>query len=441
MRSLSLKIFLWFWATAIATALAIGVTFFAGPNNVPSRWHAMMVDTARYAGDVAAASGTVKPPSCLFSAGGAVTGDHCAIFNEVVERLRSNPSANSGFRVVRGMVRIAVAEPGNRIFATELPAGPPATLFADRGTIFLRFGVAIFVPGIICFLLARYLTRPILKLREASQQLASGDLSTRAAAGLERRHDELGALVHDFNTMADRVEHLISTQRQLMYDVSHEIRSPLSRLNVALDIARERHGDQPAFEYMQRDIHRLNEMMERLLTVARLDTSSAPVAMAPVNLTHLTSEIVRDADFEARDRDRLVRMTAAGDYFVRGNPELLRSAIENVIRNAALYTAPATPVEVELHSTGTGVLVSIRDHGPGVPDSELTNIFRPFYRIADARDRQSGGAGLGLAIADRIIRLHEGMVQAANRTTGGLEVDISLPALLPSSYDGACTDS
>ena len=266
MRSLSLKIFLWFWATAVATGLAIGLTFFAGPDNVPSRWHAMMVDTARFAGDVAASSGTVQSPSCLFTPGGAVAaGNDCAIFSEVVERLRRNPSANSELRVVRGVVRIAIPVRGNQIFATELPAGPPATLFAGRGTIFLRFAVALLVSGIVCYLLARYLTGPILKLREASQQLASGQLSTRAAAGMELRNDELGALVRDFNTMADRVEHLISTQRQLMYDVSHEVRSPLSRLNVALDIARERH-DELAFEYMQRDIQRLNQMMERLLT-------------------------------------------------------------------------------------------------------------------------------------------------------------------------------
>jgi two-component system sensor histidine kinase CpxA len=280
-------------------------------------------------------------------------------------------------------------------------------------------------------LLTRYLTTPILRLREASQKLATGDLSTRAAASIERRHDELGDLVRDFNAMASRIEELVSRQRQLISDVSHELRSPLARLNVALDLGRERKGNDPAFDHMEQDIGLLDEMIGRLLTIARLDTVSAPIPMVPVNLTELVSQIVRDADFESREHDGGLKLTTNEQCFVRGNSELLHSAIENVVRNAIRYTAPGTSVEVllgsECNSSASSVRLTVRDYGPGVPESELGNIFQPFYRVADARDRQSGGAGLGLAIADRIIRIHGGTIRAENAAQRGLQVEILLP--------------
>jgi two-component system, OmpR family, sensor histidine kinase CpxA len=268
-------------------------------------------------------------------------------------------------------------------------------------------------------------------LREASRQLATGELNTRAASGMERRHDELGDLVRDFNTMADHIEQLISRQRQLIYDISHEVRSPLARLNVALDLARDRKGSDPAFDRMDQDIQSLGDMMGRLLMVARLDTSAEPVNMSDVNLTEIVSQVVDDAHFEAQERSCSVLLSADEGCFVHGNEELLHSAIENLVRNAVRYTASCTSVEVQLRgSRDTGApqaLLSVRDYGPGVPESELTNIFRPFYRIADARDRQSGGTGLGLAIADRVVRLHGGTIRADNAGEHGLQIRISLP--------------
>jgi two-component system sensor histidine kinase CpxA len=188
---------------------------------------------------------------------------------------------------------------------------------------------------------------------------------------------------------------------------------------------------------MEQDIERLNEMIERLLTIARLDTPTAAVHMRSVNLTELVSEVVCDADFESRERDGVVRLTPAAEYFVQGNAELLRSAIENVIRNAIRYTAAGTSIEITLGRRETEVTpfvwLTIRDYGPGVPESELASIFQPFYRVADARDRQSGGTGLGLAIADRVVRIHGGTIRAVNATPQGLLVEIFLPQLAPSS--------
>ncbi|HMD22382.1 MAG TPA: ATP-binding protein, partial [Alloacidobacterium sp.] len=246
------------------------------------------------------------------------------------------------------------------------------------------------------------------------------------------RNDELGLLVRDFNAMAGRIEELISRQQQLIYDISHELRSPLARLNVALDLGRERKGSDSAFDHMEQDIDCMSEMIGRMLTVAKLDTSSTEVQMTRVDLGELASRVVRSAEFELRERDNAVRFTMREECFVHGNAELLQSAIENIIRNAVRYTSSDASVEVQLqHVEKVGdsfILLSVRDYGTGVPGAELSNIFRPFYRVANDRDRQSGGAGLGLAIADRVIRVHRGTIHAQNASPHGLRVDILLPA-------------
>jgi two-component system sensor histidine kinase CpxA len=374
--------------------------------------------------------------ACLFDlTGSPISGKNCGVFKDMVSRVTA--SSTSAFSMRFGIMRVALrlkgSNGGNYIFATELPAGPRAVFGIHRASILLQWSIALSVSGFICYLLTQYLTAPILRLREASQQLAAGDLSTRAAAGIERRHDELGDLVRDFNAMAARIEELVSRQRQLISDVSHELRSPLARLNVALDLGRERKGNDPAFDHMEQDIGLLDDMIGRLLTIARLDTSAAPVPMTPVDLTGLVSQIVSNANFESHERKSDVRLTARGQYFVQGNSELLHSAIENLVRNAIRYTEPSTSVEVLLEtgrrSNASLVHLVVRDYGPGVPESELVNIFQPFYRVADARDRQSGGAGLGLAIAERIVRIHSGTIRAENAKPRGLEVEILLPHL------------
>ena len=453
MRSLFLKIFLWFWATLIATGISLVLTFIFGPRSVPLQWHAILMDAAHSSGaivvseaerggDSAAAAyigwleGETHLKTCLFDiAGGLVAGRDCGSFQSMTSRVTAaKPSA---FSMRYGIARVAMRLKGSNgheyIFATELPAGPRAALGLNRTTIALQWGVALLVSGLICYLLTRYLTAPILRLREASQQLAAGDLSTRAAAVIERRHDELGDLVRDFDAMASRIEELVSRQRQLISDVSHELRSPLARLYVALDLGRERKGDDPAFDHIEKDIGILNEMIGRLLTVARLDTSAPPVPMVPVDLTEIVSQIVRDADFESRERNGSVELTAHEEFHVQGNATLLQSAIENLVRNAIAYTEPGTSVEVllqpERRSNESFVRFTVRDYGPGVPESELVNIFQPFYRVSDARDRGSGGVGLGLAIADRAIRIHGGTIRAENVAPRGLQVEIVLPRL------------
>lgn len=448
-QSLFLKIFLWFWATAIITGIALVITFIFGPGRVPSRWHASLRDTARSIGMIAlselerggvpAASSYIRRyerdtrlRACLFDLNGnALAGQDCETFSGI--RSRAFRSRSPQFGVNYGLVRVALVLPGSGghdyVFATELPAGPRAAFGMDTAAVILRFAVAFSVSGFICYLLTLYLTGPILRLREAAQQLAGGKLRTRAAASIERRGDELGALGRDFNTMATRMEELISRQRQLIFDVSHELRSPLARLNVALDLARGGKAGNLPFEHMESDLLRLNEMIGRLLTIARLDTAEKPIEMTSVDMTDLVGQIADDARFEAQKRNVVVNMAAAEKYQVYGNAELLRSAIENVLRNAIRYTAAGTSVDVSLGTRDRSkVLVVIHDHGKGVPETDLQRIFEPFYRVAEARDRESGGVGLGLAIADRVLRIHGGAIRAENVQPAGLQVVIEIPA-------------
>jgi two-component system sensor histidine kinase CpxA len=289
----------------------------------------------------------------------------------------------------------------------------------------LAWAAALLVSGAICFALTRYLTTPVLRLRAAARRLAAGELTARAGDTPPRR-DEIGELVRDFNFMAERVEALVTSQRQLISDISHELRSPLARINATVGIARQRLGQNAVFDRLEHDAERLNEMLGRLLTLARLEMTAASPEMRRLGLRALVADIVSDAEWEARERGCRVDLLPGSECTIEANPDLLRSAVENVIRNAVRYTAPGTAVEVRL-DCGTGenadaATITVSDRGPGVPDAELSNIFRPFHRVADARDRESGGVGLGLAIADRVARAHGGGIHAENRAGGGLEV-------------------
>jgi len=296
----------------------------------------------------------------------------------------------------------------------------------------------VLVAGIGCFALARYLTSPVRRLKHAARQLAAGDFSARAGPKLASRRDEIGELGRDFDRMADRIESLLTSQKRLLQDVSHELRSPLARLNVALELAARDAGPaaSPALARVGLEAQRLNDLIGQLLTLVRLERGSAQLTMPTVDLCALVEEVAADADFEASALNRHVRVVRCDPCTVNGSSELLRSAIENVMRNGVRYTADATEVEVSLSASPSAVVeggpaiaavLEVRDHGPGIPEESLTRIFQPFYRVSDARDRGSGGSGLGLAITERAIRLHDGTVEASNAADGGLIVRIKLP--------------
>lgn len=295
--------------------------------------------------------------------------------------------------------------------------------------------VSFFVGGLVCLGLAWHLTAPVRRLRAAVQQFAGGELTARVWAG--RGGDEITALGRDFDIMAERIEGLMTAQRQLLRDISHELRSPLTRLNVALDLVMQRSGPEVkgVLDRIEREAVRLNDLIGQLLTLTKISTGGDLMLRGPVSLTRLVREIAADADFEAHMQHRSVRAVAEDELIIQGVEEILRQGIENVVRNAVRYTAEQTQVDITVSRrsgrSGDEVVIRVRDHGPGVPQSALSQLFLPFYRVADARDRQSGGTGIGLAITERAVHLHNGTVTAVNAQDGGLIVDIVLPITVP----------
>ncbi len=266
-----------------------------------------------------------------------------------------------------------------------------------------------------------------------TQQLAGGDLSARVGGGLVQRKNEVADLGRDVDLMAERIESLVGAHQRLIRDVSHELRSPLARLNVALELARQSAGTAHSapFDRIERESDRLNELIGQLLMLTKLESESGMNQRASLDLAPLITEIAQDVDFEAGSSDRRVTATVSGPLMIDGNRELLRQAVENLVRNAARYTAAGTAVEISLcrkESDGRSwAHIEVRDQGPGVPESELQDIFRPFYRVNDARERQSGGAGVGLAISERAVQLHGGSLRAFNAPGGGLIMEMELP--------------
>ncbi len=308
--------------------------------------------------------------------------------------------------------------------------GTPPSLFWGSTLAYMRLGGLLLTGVILCWMLALYLTSPIRKLREATNKFAGGDLTTRVAEKVGRRRDEISDLARDFDSMAERIESLVMSQQRLNRDISHELRSPLARMNVALEMARQRATPEtmPQLTRIENESFRLNEMISRLLTLSKLETGSQDFDRHELNLKGLVEQIASDADFEAKARNRSVRVVRADDCRVIGSENLLHSAIENILRNAVRYTKEGTAVEVSLSNGNGRAVVTIADHGEGVPEVELKNLFKPFYRVEEARDRGSGGTGLGLAIAEQAVKLHKGTISAKN-TADGLEVEIVLAAM------------
>ncbi|SEM49155.1 two-component system, OmpR family, sensor histidine kinase CpxA [Syntrophus gentianae] len=345
-------------------------------------------------------------------------------------------AAGRHFEEERNWQRVRVKGPEGELSAlvAQTPGRPPLPPGGpDSWTmVAMRLLVVLMVSGLVCYLLARYLTSPILKLGTAARQLAAGDLSVRVAPSIGRRKDEIALLALDFDGMAERIESLLNSQRKLLRDISHELRSPLARLNVALELCRK--GSKAELERflvrIGRESDRLNEMIGHLLTLSRVESGIATLEKKRIDLTKLLREIAEDSDFEAQGLGRGVTLDAQPACFVEGDEELLRQAIGNVARNAVRYTQEGSDVEISLGPAdppGRKVVVIVRDHGPGVPEEALPHLFTPFYRVSDSRERETGGTGLGLAISESAVRLHGGTILAANAPGGGLIVEIVLP--------------
>jgi two-component system sensor histidine kinase CpxA len=460
MKSLFLKIFLSFWgALALFVVLAILVTQVFRPRS--SSWESLLAASLNESVAAYEEGGTPKLREYMQE---LEKTQHVRVFlfNENMEELSHRGAPEWAVRVAGGGPRVphegfifpapppvlrdsrASADGLHQYTFVLAPPPGPRLFLGPRGLPLPGLIILVISSGLVCYVLAWVLTMPVVRLRAATRKLADGDLTARAGAPNLRRRDEVAGLMRDFDTMAERMENLMKAQSRLLNDISHELRSPLARLNVALGLARQRSGPDAAtmLERIELEASRLNELIGRLLTLARLEDGEKSVPPTPVFLDEIVESVTEDAEFEAQARHCHVRSEIpAGNWAVRGEPSLLHSAIENVVRNAIRYTREGTTVEIHLRRVnspnGSEAVVSVTDCGSGVPTDALEKLFQPFYRLDDDRGRQTGGVGLGLAITERAVRFHGGCVAAFNRAEGGLLVEIHLPLAVSGSDNSA----
>ncbi|MGA8761657.1 MAG: ATP-binding protein [Candidatus Sulfotelmatobacter sp.] len=450
MKSLFLKIFLSFWlAFALFLVLAIVVTLAFRPQRMAT-WETLRSSVLNEAVNEYEQGGENQLRKYL---DGLQQTQHVRafLFDEHGIEISRRGAPDWAFRVAAGgrpvpkegivipaptvLRETRASSDGKHRFTLVLGLPPgPRVFFGPRGLPIPGLIIAVISSGLVCYLLAWLLTKPIVRLRAATRQLAAGDLAARSGAPASGRRDEVAGLMRDFDGMAERLQSLVEAQSRLLNDISHELRSPLARLNVALGLARQRSGPESAamLERIELEASRLNELIGRLLTLARLEDGEQRVSPVAVPLDELVLNVAEDAEFEAQARHCHVRSEIpAGNWAVRGEASLLHSAIENVVRNAIRYTREGSTVEIHLERAGNSsaaeAVVRVTDCGPGVPPDALERLFQPFYRLDDARGRLTGGAGLGLAITERAVRFHGGRVRASNRAEGGLLIEIRLP--------------
>src|SRR5436190_7815126 len=454
-RSLYFKIFVWFWLCMILINVALfAAVALTRPTPTGRSWRdlAQVGPNAMKATEIFEQNGSTALVTYLQDIEKR-SGVTATLFDESGRELSGRTQAPGTTELIQTaaksneiefnfagrntlVARPLVSPKGQRFtYVAHIPRQPFQMSYQTQG---LRLLVVLLTGGLFCFWLARYLTKPLANLRTTTNQLAQGNLAARIETNLTKRRDEIGELGQDFNGMAERLESMVKAQQRLLGDISHELRSPLARLGVALGLARQRSGAEASgsLDRIERESDNLNEMISQLLTLTRLESGTDGRKRSDVDLAERVRDVAEDADFEARSLNRSVQVVTSDNCSINGVEELLRSAVENVVRNAVRYTAEGTAVEVALRkqngSSDHFAVISVRDRGNGVPEEALEKIFRPFYRTEDARDRQSGGGtGLGLAITERAVRMHGGTVAATNAPGGGLSVEMKL--LLPAN--------
>ncbi|ABF42845.1 periplasmic sensor signal transduction histidine kinase [Candidatus Koribacter versatilis Ellin345] len=450
MKSLFGKIFLWFWLTSILlTVASVFIAVFLTGTPVLRQWASNfgdlysrnVVQSYLLGGDagldqfLTSTEQAREIQTTLFGPDGErIRGGALTPFQQgLLEEARASGRTECRIRLawqcaaVVDTPRGKFVVVGRALHPRRMVRQLPLSAVLTRAMLILLFASGL------CFALARYIARPVEVLQHATRRIAAGDLSARAAPALAPRKDELVSLAEEFDVMAARIEALMQSQRQMLGDISHELRSPLTRLRVALELAEG--GDAEAMKRMNADLQKLEQLIEQVLTLNRLDAGEKWVELQSTNLETVLSEVVRDANYEGRARNVSVELKAE-PLTIKANPALLKSCVENIVRNALRYSPDNGRVEVEERavSDSTGrvghpqwVEIRVRDHGPGVPPEALPRLFEPFYRVAESRSEKSGGRGLGLSIAQRAAAVHGGTVEAKNREGGGLEVLVKLP--------------
>lgn len=429
MNSLFTKIFLTFWLTAVLLGISmIGVSRLLGGE--------VIAEAQR---DLAARAETA---AALWREGGAAVtarwlhsqpeGARLTLVDAAGDPVLRQRMSRRSLEHLHGALEPGVhpTGPGHVVIVAALQGvEPPLFLLRELNPgqlplmpLWLRILIAVAVTGLLSYALAALLTRRLRRLRRAAQALAAGDLTVRVG---RPGGDEVEALARDFDQMTDHVRDLLDTQKRLLRDVSHELRSPLARLRIALELA-ERNRD-VSLDRIGKEADELEALITDVLSLARLESGQSALERREVALHELVQQVVTDADFEAQAKERSVELTANEALNLSGDPVLLRSAIENVVRNAVRHTAAQSEVHVTLHAENGTAVITVRDHGGGVPPEAIGRMFEPFARVGEARERGSGGYGLGLAITGRAVQAHGGSVSAVNHPEGGLLVTIRLP--------------
>ena len=354
------------------------------------------------------------------------------------ERRPFGPPPPGNFRPSRAAPQIVAAD-GSVYTVLTVPRRPSIFGALSLPAISLTIiCIALVVSALTSWWLAQHLSAPIRRIQEGARALASENLDSgaspgyRVSAGLEARRDELAVLARDFDAMADQLRANRSAITQLLRDISHELRSPLARMRVALGLARQPPADiSRQLDRLEREIERLDSLISQVLKLARLHGTDTPFTREAFDLDEVIEEVVRDANFEGAAKNCKINLRGRARMSINGNRDLVHSAIENVLRNAVRYSPQDASVEVSVEHDPSGLVMSIWDRGPGVPPADLERIFEPFYRVAESRDRDSGGEGIGLAITAQVMKAHGGRATAANNPGGGLEVRLNLPEGTP----------
>ncbi|TDJ68008.1 MAG: HAMP domain-containing protein [Proteobacteria bacterium] len=459
MNTLFAKIFLWFWMTTITVVVvtAIATTqlnralggdplraYFQRTQSAYAQAAGSILDTQGlgalgvWLGELQGPGGAPGRLQLLDDVGRAVFGRPPAA--DIVASLATRGPGVAAPAMVEGVFFDPIYGPdGTRYwFVSDMRLTHPTKAHAGRvlrlslgraGIGWFRFCVALLVSGAVCYGLARYLTIPIRRLQAASAEIANGNFTIRIDDA--RRGDELGDLARDFDRMAEHLERLNASQQQLLRDVSHELRSPLARLQVAVGLARQRSGDAIGAELdrIEHEAQALEELIRQLLSLARIDAGAADLSHEDIPVDGLIDAIVQDANYEGIDGGKRVAVLGTSGAVVVGDRGVLKSALENVVRNALKHTPDDTVVDITVirDPGGQWVEIVVRDYGPGVSESLIGELFKPFFRVDYARHRDHGGYGIGLAIADAAVRRHGGTIRANNHAEGGLCVEIRLP--------------
>ncbi len=438
------KIFLWFWLTMIAMLVTLFLAFAitVDPSDFLSERRALFRELEIAARKMELLSRTSVhlpiprfPGSgyYLFDTEGNILGS-ASISEELISaynKTRNLSDPTITFRrgvVVVGPQRITLNDAPYELYLTkEMPMlvhwRVQQVIARQWHLIILALGVSFF----LCVVLARYLVGPIRNLQRASRKLARGNLSARVGGKVARRRDELGELARDFDHMAEQVGSLVFSKERLLRDVSHELRSPLTRLQISLALARRKTPDAEAeHARIEREIERLDQLIGQIIHFSRIQQNMANMACEKLALEGMLKKLVDDGNFEAQARDKAVVLKETAKIELVVVREFLSSAVENIIRNAIRFTPEGSEVEVRLFRENDVALIRIRDYGPGVPEETLDDLFEPFFRVDETRGKENDGTGLGMAIASTAVSQHNGSIAARNAHPG-LEVTLRLP--------------